>query len=500
MNFLRALGFIKLSEGVMRVFTDQLNKHIEKEAKKYKVPIIPWQEAKKTGKSKLKYVQKNYAEKYRGIGNFLLCIITAQENVFTFASRELTSKEGKKYTKVYKCKKMVKHYYIYFYDELLGGPCYLRICSYLPFDSEFYFNGHNAIKLGLTKRGIGYKMKDNAFISVEDSQILQEIAQSMNGKSVLERIQHWMDRFFKFDKGSYSTCHKYLKHEWYISQVEICSNVIFKSSRFCTSLFERLLERFCRFGLPDSICQIFDKRPRRRNFKSTWRSYNNNVCMHQWFKNNSVKIYNKSGSFIRVETTINNPKSLGHKLKKPAIYLLAYFWFGFQCNGHFYDCCADIDCASISGSETDLFNKPVLDDHGKKFAAPDLRKDRQLELSQELLNPRYSVFGFKTSDLLSPLSEYFRNSAEIRYELGKLKIRGVVTKKQGMNLYEVTEIGRNWLWLQICFHDHFQNPMISRILKKQTTQTCTQPSQIEEAYSFIDQGLSLFSQAVGLKN
>jgi len=67
-----------------------------------------------------------------------------------------------------------------------------------------------------------------------------------------------MDRFFKFDKGKYSTRSKHLSHEWYQHQVEVCSNVVFKSSRFCTSLFERLLDKFKRIGLPDSMAEIYN--------------------------------------------------------------------------------------------------------------------------------------------------------------------------------------------------------------------------------------------------
>ena len=62
--------------------------------------------------------------------------------------------------------KPVKQYYIYVHDEVLGGPCYLKISSYLPFQSEFYFNGHNAIKLNLDREGVSYKMKENSFINV----------------------------------------------------------------------------------------------------------------------------------------------------------------------------------------------------------------------------------------------------------------------------------------------------------------------------------------------
>ncbi|MBF0444963.1 MAG: hypothetical protein HQL68_05190 [Magnetococcales bacterium] len=39
---LRALGFNKLSDGIMRILTDQLNAHIEKEAQKHNTPIHWW--------------------------------------------------------------------------------------------------------------------------------------------------------------------------------------------------------------------------------------------------------------------------------------------------------------------------------------------------------------------------------------------------------------------------------------------------------------------------
>ncbi len=75
----------------------------------------------------------------------------------------------------------------------------------------------------------------------------------------------------------YSTRSKYLKHEWFVSQAEISTNVKFKSARFCTAVFEKLLQKILSFGLPDSICQIFGKRRTRKGSKSTWKVYNVNV-------------------------------------------------------------------------------------------------------------------------------------------------------------------------------------------------------------------------------
>ncbi len=65
------------------------------------------------------------------------------------------------------------------HDAVLGGPCYLKISSYLPFPCEFYFNGHNYISHQLDKQGVSYKMQDNAFIAVSDPAALNQAAREL---------------------------------------------------------------------------------------------------------------------------------------------------------------------------------------------------------------------------------------------------------------------------------------------------------------------------------
>lgn len=492
-SFLKSMGFVKRSNGVMRIFTDQLNSHISKVATKFDIPILWWPSVDGGNNgAKLDYVEKNFASKYKKLKNHVFCIITDKEPVSTFASRELTSKKtNKTFHRLYKCRKPVKQYYIYFFDEVLGGPCYLKISSYFPFTCEFYFNGHNYIKLQLDKKGISYRTKDNAFVYVSDPDALQKIAQQIDGRLILDRINYWMNSFFKFNKGKYSTRPKALQHQWYAAQVEVCSNTIFKSPRFCTSLFERILDKSSRFGLPDSIAKVFSRRPARSNSRTSWRLYDNNACIKHWFRGNSVKQYNKTGYLIRTETTINNPKSLG--LKKPVIYLQAYLWKGLDANNKFLNCCADVDLSSLCDAEPNTFKKPVLDHLNRKVPAPDLRKDRQLALFKELLKAKYSSFGFKTSELRDALHRYFQNSSQIRYELKKLSSRNIVKKVKGKSFYIVTEFGWKWLWATICSNDFFKNPIISRCFKNDLKNTASQPSNIEKSYDLIHQGLTLIT-------
>ena len=112
-RFLRAIGFKSLSNGVMRIVTDQLNGHIQKVARNYDIPIHWWpSEGGGIDGAKSKFVEQKYANAYEGKGNHVYCILTDKEPVRTFACRQLTSKAGKPYERIYDCRKPVKQYYI----------------------------------------------------------------------------------------------------------------------------------------------------------------------------------------------------------------------------------------------------------------------------------------------------------------------------------------------------------------------------------------------------
>ena len=121
--FLRAMGFSRKSNGIMRIFTDQLNSHISKQAAKQGAQIFWWPSMDGgINGAKLQFVQKAYADSFSGRGNHVFCIITDKENVRTVAARDFVSKKGRKYQRLYKCNKPVKQYYIYVHDAVLGGP------------------------------------------------------------------------------------------------------------------------------------------------------------------------------------------------------------------------------------------------------------------------------------------------------------------------------------------------------------------------------------------
>lgn len=498
-GLLRNLGFTSHSNGVLKTLTDQLNSHIKKVSENIGLTIHWWGESEKTRyHSKLDFVTERYSQELTktNIKSKIVCIIKAIENSRTFANKEVRTKEGKPFTKMYSCNKFVSHYYIYILDQELG-LCYLKISSYLPFPCEFYMNGHNYLKQQFDKQGLSYKMKDNSFVEVSNLPLLNELVNGYQPSIALNRIDNWMDYFFRFDKGSKSTRSKLLTHRWFTYQTEISTNIIFKSAKFANSYFQRVLNKHHTIGLPDRLTEIFGLSRRVDNSKTTQMTYSVQACIKHWLDKNSVKCYNKGGCLLRVETTINNPELPGLKLKKPACNLQAYYWYGHGCNSRYLNTLSNIDISTLSAEIFEKYQKPLITSKGTKIPALDLRKENQLELIEVLLNSTNHVLGFRNKDIRVKLGNKAK-TAGIAYELRKLRERGAIKKKQNTHYYQLTEEGYAWLYYTIFNHSYFVKPLLSRRCKKVIKQNVENPSKIEDAYLQIDKSVSLIMAELGL--
>jgi len=371
-NMLRNLGFNNHSNGVMRILTDKLNSHIKKTAEKIDVKIHWWgEQEKKQYHSKIDLIQDQYgiALAKKNKKSKVIAIIKAVENTRTFTNRNIKTKKGKTFTKMYSVNKFVSQYYIYIDDEKLG-LCYLKISSYIPFVSEFYFNGHN----------------------------------------------------------------------WFTYQTEISTNLIFKSAKFANAYFDRVLSKHHTIGLPDKLTEIFSLSRQKNNGKTTQNKFKTKAVIKHWLEGNSIKCYNKSSCLLRVETTINKPDLPGLKLKKPAINLMAYYWYGLGSNSRYIETISDIDISILDEEVCRKYQDPITNSKGVKIAAPDLRKEHQVEFLEVLLSSSNRSLGFRNKDLKRILGENWK-TAKIAYELRKLRERGAVKKLQSSHYYQLTREG-----------------------------------------------------------
>jgi hypothetical protein len=422
--------------------------------------------------------------------------LKSQETVKTLWNKEVTTKAGKTFTKMYWLKKPVSQYYIYFNDKTLG-LCYLKISSYFPFYCEFYCNGHQYLKREFEKRKISFKMEDNSFIEISDLKTSEQIIENFSGRIIADRIQILWDEWFNFHKGERSRRNDLLKHQWYSTQVEVCSNVIFKSSQYFNTLYDRFVEKHHRIGLPDSLSKIFDLNQSRTHSKTTQKLYEQKVCIKHWIESNSIKMYNKGGRLFRVETTINNPELPGAILHKPIEKIKGYYWYGHQCNNRYLEALSEIDLSSICDN-TEQYTQTIVTSKGKKVAAPDLRKKEQMKLVETLLNTKFVAEWFSIKVLFILLSNYYSKPAKIRYQLQKFIERGWIEKRKGTNYYRVTRKGYSWFFVSYCQYRYFVNPLQSKLIKKELDKKLNHPDSFELAYDNLHKGILQIYQSLGI--
>ena len=278
-------------------------------------------------------------------------------------------------------------------------------------------NAHNYLKQQFDIYDADYSIKDNPFVQVSDTALLKSLVEKLQPSIALDRINYWMDVFFRFDKGNRSTRSRLLKHEWFTYQTEVSSNIILKSAKFANSFFQRVLQKHHTIGLPDRLTKIFGLSKPVHNSKSTLNKYSVQACIKHWLEKNSIKYYNKSGCLLRVETSINNPGLPGLKLKKPACNLQAYYWYGLKCNSGYLNTLCDIDISSLTTDIYEKYQQAIVTEKGVRVAAPDLRKKEQLELYAFLLCDANLVSVFKNKHLQEKFKGTRSHKKDEKYSL-----------------------------------------------------------------------------------
>ncbi|HMB08066.1 MAG TPA: hypothetical protein VKP69_30595, partial [Isosphaeraceae bacterium] len=98
----------------------------------------------------------------------IYCIIKVQEETSSFVS--YVPKRGEDKTrKIARGRRRVNHYYFFIKDRQFGVGNSIRISSYAPFPVTVCFNGHHFVDQQLRNRAIGFQMRDNLFVQVDDS-------------------------------------------------------------------------------------------------------------------------------------------------------------------------------------------------------------------------------------------------------------------------------------------------------------------------------------------
>ena len=199
-------------------------------------------------------------------------------------------------------------YYFYFIDDLLG-LCYVRVPTWLPFKLQIFFNGHTWLSNELTKKNIGHQMMDNAFITIDDWSKARRMSDNLSIKTLHRKLNAFA--------GKYCPVHKVFKQEyhWSIMQCEYSTDIVFTKQEDLKPLYEQLIAKAIHSVKPENIITFFGKKMHGKYEGEIGNNYHVRIegsrIKHSMGKA-SIKMYDKFGHILRIETTVNDVTFFKH--------------------------------------------------------------------------------------------------------------------------------------------------------------------------------------------
>jgi hypothetical protein len=201
------------------------------------------------------------------------------------------------------------HYYFYFIDPELG-LCYLRVPTYCPFRLQFYFNGHNWLKLQLEKRGLACEQIDNVIVGCDDWAKAQKIADGLEVKGLHKLLDRYARRFCPaaatFQVG----------YHWSLMQAEYAHDIVFKTAGDLAPLYESITRTAIQAVKVDQLATFLSRKITGNYQGEAGGSFNTRIegtCIkHHMGRAAAIKMYDKLGRVLRIETTVNDVSFFKH--------------------------------------------------------------------------------------------------------------------------------------------------------------------------------------------
>jgi hypothetical protein len=343
------------------------------------------------------------------------------------------------------------HYYFYFMDADLG-LVYLRVPTWSPFRLQFYCNGHSWLARQLTAEGIGFTMADNAFLRIDDWQRAQDLADGFS-PDLLHRVLDGYAEQCCPVSGVFGQ-----SYHWSLMQVEYATDLAFRSTATLGPLYQYLVRESVLSVKAEQIATFLGRQitPQlAQEVSSQFSTRIEGTCIKHRFGKSSIKMYDKAGIVLRIETTTNDVSFFKHHRKvehrngpptrdlapvKKSIYsLIDLREILLACNRRYLAHLSALDDFSAGVRALGRLTKPRKVEtktvKGINFFDP-----TDHALLHALQDPRLTIAGVRRADLMALLDQL--SPAQLSRQLRRMRDIGVIKRVSGTYRYYLTRIGR----------------------------------------------------------
>ena len=311
------------------------------------------------------------------------------------------------------------HYYFYFLHEQLG-LLHLRLQTWFPFALHLCLNGRHWLARQLDQARIGYVQRENCFPWIEDPAKAQVLARAQLQSSWPALLQPLLEQ-----------CHPHaaqlcrplaLTYYWSVSESEYATDVMFKSPAALARLYPRLVHQGIQhFGSTDVLRFLGHKVQangrvhgnHQGEILSSLKHRPEGLRLKHQANGNSVKLYDKQGSVLRVETTLQRPhqfrvyraserdpeqKKRWQVLRKSVGDLHRRAEICEAINGRYLEALASVRAAASAGEVARAVCRPIQKD-GRRYRALNPWSPQDRALLQAVNRGEFKINGFRNRNV-----------------------------------------------------------------------------------------------------
>ena len=204
------------------------------------------------------------------------------------------------------------HLYLYF-NHPEYGLGHIRVQTWAPFGVSVCLNGRSWLENQLKMNGVRYAKAENCFPWVEDVEKAQALLDAQRRSKWPELLGGLVGEYAPWLTSSLGEIRP--EYYWSADETEFATDYMFRNREELDRIFPMLV----RYGMMASDCvavmRFLGKRQGHQgggtapgDLYSDSRKRYEGVRVKHCASGNSVKAYNKQGSVLRVETTINNTR------------------------------------------------------------------------------------------------------------------------------------------------------------------------------------------------
>jgi hypothetical protein len=373
----------------------------------------------------------------------------------------------------------------YYWMDRDFGLMHTKVQTWFPFTVQVYVNGHEWLARQLDAAKLGYKKVDNAFVWLQDA-----------AKATAKAHGLWRRDWPKLLGALARRVNPLLKdwlagqqYYWVIDQAEFSTDILFNDTQTLRSLRPSLYEHAAlNFGAQQVM--TFLGRKYRETFqgelKTHWQRREPGAAVKHWMKRNAIKMYDKDGKVLRIETVINDPREFfvhrcrdkqdGRQevgwfpMSKGVANLYRYAQVGQAANARYLEALSVVDDLGVGQRELDRYCEPVMyQGHRRRGLQPLSRGDQAL--FEAVLRGEYALRGFRNGELAERMMgprakdpvERRRRCGRISRRISLLRAHGLVAKIPRCRRYRATVRGQRFMATAV----HLRSKCFPRELSKE---------------------------------